>query len=436
MEMLYSKRNLGKLALAGALVSAFSSVPGNAQDKVRIDFYYPVQVGGPVTKVIDGYVAKFMSENPGIQVAPIYSGNYNDTTTKALTAAKAGTPPALAVLLATDVFTLIDEGVIEPIDGFAKTGADKAWIDGFMPAYLKSAQTEGHLWSVPFQRSTAVMYYNKQAFKEAGLDPERYPKTWDEMVEFGKAVTKKTASGQVTRSGIGIAGNVGSSQWMFGALAAQNGARLMNDDGTVTSLTAPKVVAALQYWVDLSKTHGIHPKGIFEWGTAPADFLAGRVAMIWHTTGNLTNIRTNAKFEFGVAPLPGNPDPASVLGGGNIYLFKDASAEQKEAAFKLTKFLTSDEVLADWAVQTGYVAPRDGAWKTLALTQFAEKEPNALIALKQIPASVPEFSTHENARTTKILNDALAAALTGNKTPEAALKDAQAEIDRILKPYR
>jgi hypothetical protein len=114
--------------------------------------------------------------------AAVYAGNYNDTTTKALTAAKAGTPPAVAVLLATDIFTLIDEDVVDPIDGFIKTDEDKAWLAGFMPAYLKSAQVKGKLWSVPFQRSTAVMYYNKKAFKEAGLDPEKYPTTWDEMV--------------------------------------------------------------------------------------------------------------------------------------------------------------------------------------------------------------------------------------------------------------
>lgn len=432
--MLLRKRNALKLAAAGFSFVALCA--GAALADTEIDFYYPVQVGGPVTKVVDGYVQKFMEANPGITVAPIYAGNYNDTTTKALTAAKAGTPPAVAVLLATDVFTLIDEDVIDPIDDFIKTDEDKAWLDGFMPAYLKSAQTEGHLWSVPFQRSTAVMYYNKQAFKEAGLDPEKYPVTWDEMVAAGKAVTAKDAAGQVTRWGVGIAGNVGSAQWLFGALVAQNGGTLVNEAGTETYLTDPKVVEALQYWVDLSTKDAIHPPGIFEWGTAPADFLAGRVAMIWHTTGNLANIRKNATFDFGLAPFPGHPTPASVLGGGNLYIFKDASDEQKAAAYKLIQFLTSDEILADWAVQTGYVAPRDGSWETEAMKTYVADAPQALVALKQIPASVPEFSTHENARTTKILNDALAAALTGNKTAQAALAEAQDQIDRILKPYR
>lgn len=157
---LFSKRTTLKLAAAG--LSYLALGVGIALAQTRIDFYYPVQVGGPVTKIIDGYVQKFMAANPDIVVAPIYAGNYNDTTTKALTAAKAGTPPAVAVLLATDVFTLIDEDVVEPVDDFIKTDDDKAWVKGFMPAFMKSAQTEDHLWSIPFQRSTAVMYYNKR----------------------------------------------------------------------------------------------------------------------------------------------------------------------------------------------------------------------------------------------------------------------------------
>jgi sn-glycerol 3-phosphate transport system substrate-binding protein len=103
---------------------------------------------------------------------------------------------------------------------------------------------------------------------------------------------------------------------------------------------------------------------------------------------------------------------------------------------KFIKFLTSDEILADWSIKTGYVAPRDGAWKTEALKAYAAKVPESLVARDQIAVSVPEFSTHENSRTSKILNDALAAALTGTKTPEKALADAQAEIERVLKPYR
>lgn len=435
--MLLNRRQLGMMTVAGASLAALPSGSVRAQTKTRIDFYYPVQVGGPVTKIVDGYISQFQKKFPNIEVTSVYAGNYHDTTVKALTAARAGLPPAVAVLLAVDKYTLIDEDVIEPLDAHIKTDADKAWLKGFMQPFLQGGVAEGKLWSVPFQRSTAVMYYNKQAFKEAGLDPERYPTTWDEIVTMGKAVTRRDSSGQVSRWGVGIPGNDGSAQWLFESLCAQNGgARLVNDNGNQTYFDDPRVIEALKYWVDLSKVHGIHPPGILQWGTAPNDFLAGRLAMMWHTTGNLTNIRTNAKFDFGVAPHPGHPKPASVLGGGNIYIFKNAPDDQKAAALELIKFLTSDEVLADWSIKTGYVAPRTGSWETGAMKAYVAEVPQAEVALRQIPNAVPEFSAYSNEEIIKPLNDAIAAALTGNKDPASALKDAQVQADRVLASYR
>ena len=174
-----------------------------------------------------------------------------------------------------------------------------------------------------------------------------------------------------------------------------------------------------------------------EWGTTPKDFMEKKAAIIITTTGNLTNLKANAKFDFGVGQIAGNVRKGgSPTGGGNFYIFAKAPQAEKEAAFKFVKFMTSDELLADWCIQTGYVAPRDGAWDTPRLKAYVAETPAATVARKQIASSVPEFSTYENARTTKVLNDALGAALTGAKTPQVALADAQAEIDRILKPYR
>ena len=212
-----SRRELlaGGVALAGMAAAG----PAMAQ-AAEVSFFYPVAVGGPITKLIDSYAADFEKENPNIKVRPIYAGTYQETIVKALTAHKSGTPPVTSLLLSTDMFTLIDEDVVEPVGAFVKNDADKAWLAGFMPAYLKSAQVGGKLWSIPFQRSTAVLYYNKDAFASAGLDPNKPPKTWAEMVAMGKAVTQKDASGKVTRWGVGIPGNIGSSQWLFGALVA------------------------------------------------------------------------------------------------------------------------------------------------------------------------------------------------------------------------
>jgi len=430
-------RKIGHWAagIIAAWALAIVSTATVAQAPVEVSFFFPVAVGGPVTKIIDGYAADFAKENPGIRVKPIYSGTYQDTIAKALTAAKGDDPPVTSILLSTDMYTLIDEGAIVPFDPMIKTADDQAWLKSFYPAFMANSQTGGKTWGIPFQRSTIVLYYNKEAFKEAGLDPNRPPANWKEMTEYAQKLTKRDASGKVTQWGVQIPSS-GFPYWLFQALAIENGATLMNAEGTQTFYDKPEVVEALQYWVDLVKKYKVHPEGIVEWGTTPKDFFEKKVAMIWTTTGNLTNVRTNAKFDFGVAMLPAAKQRGSPTGGGNFYLFRKSTREQREAAFKFIKWVTSPQRAAQWGIDTGYVAVRADAWEIPAMKQYVAGFPPAVVARDQLPFAKAELSTHDNQRVTKALNDGLQAALTGAKTPKDAMRDAQREAERLLREYR
>ena len=420
---------------AAALASGAFPMPALAQGAAEISFFYPVAVGGPITKLIDGYAADFQKEHPTIKVNPIYAGTYQETIVKALTAHRSGTPPVTSVLLSTDMFTLIDEDAIVPIDGFIKSDDDKRWLASFFPGFMANSQTGGETWGVPFQRSTIVLYWNKDLFKEAGLDPEKPPATWQEQLEFAQKLTKRDSAGNVSQWGVQIPSS-GFPYWLFQALATQAGALLMNQEGTQTFYNAPGAVESLQYWVDLATKHKVHPPGIVEWGTTPRDFFEKKVAMMWTTTGNLTNVRTNAKFPFGVGMLPAGKRRGSPTGGGNFYISKKASPEQQQAAFQFIKWITTPERAAQWSIDTGYVAVNPASYQTPAMQKYVAEFPQAAVARDQLEFAVAELSTHENQRVTKALNDGLQAALTGTKQPKAALDDAQAEAERILKPYR
>jgi len=160
------------------------------------------------------------------------------------------------------------------------------------------------------------------------------------------------------------------------------------------------------------------------------------MAMMWTTTGNLTNVKNNAKFDFGVAMLPANKRRGSPTGGGNFYIFAKTTPQQREAALNFIKWVTSPQRAAQWGIDTGYVAVRADAWETSAMKKYAADFPPAAVARDQLQYAVAELSTHDNQRVTKALNDGLQAALTGTKTPEQAMKDAQREAERILRPYR
>ena len=127
---------------------------------------------------------------------------------------------------------------------------------------------------------------------------------------------------------------------------------------------------------------------------------------------------------------------ARPTGGGNFYIFKKATPAQQEAAFKFAKWMTQPERAAKWSMDTGYVAVSEAAYDTAALKKYGADFAPALVARDQLPFALAEFSTHDNQRVTKALNDGLQAALTGSKTAAQAMKDAQAEADRLLRSYK
>lgn len=416
--------------LLGVVLLAFST----SAMATELTMFYPVAVGGPLTKLVDKLVTDFQAENPDITVKAIYSGNYSDTMTKAMTSLKGGNPPHLSVILSTEIFTLIDNDAIVPFDDLVTTAADKQWLNSFYPALMENARTAGKTWSIPFQRSTIVMYYNKDAFREAGLDPNTPPATWDELVAMSKKLVKKDASGKVTQWGLEIP-STGYPYWMFGALARQNGEVLMNDSGTKVYFDKPGVVKALEFWKALGSEYGVMPKGTIEWGTLRSDFLEKKTAIMWHSTGNLTAVKKNASFDFGVAMLPAKKERGTPTGGGNFYIFKKSSPEERAAALKFIKWMTQPSRTAQWSIGTGYLGTRPDAYETPELKSYVKEFPPAAVARDQLKYATAELSVHENGRAYKILNDAIQSALTGAKSPEKALQGAQKQTERFLKRY-
>ena len=413
-----------QLGLAAASAAALAA-PAAAETELTM--YYPIAVGGALTEIVDGIVADFEAANPDIKVDAIYSGNYDDTRVRALSALASGEPAQLAVMFSIDAYDLIEQDLVvafEDIDG-----VNPDWLDSFYPALMANSRIEGKTWGIPFQRSTIVAYYNKEKFREAGLDPESLPATWDELVSMGKALTKDGTYGLMIPS-------TGYPYWMFQALAIQNGKEVMSNDGLTTYFDDDAVVDTLAFWRSLSEEHGIMPTGTVEWGTLRQAFLEGQTAMMWHSTGNLTAVKNNASFDFGVAELPANVRPGSPTGGGNFYVFKDTSPEEKAAALKLIEFMTAPEQAATWSIKTGYMGVSPAAYETEALKAYTEEFPPALVARNQLENAVAEFSTFETARVREGLNNAIQAALTGAKSPADALAEAQAAATRLLRDYQ
>ena len=421
---------LGALAAIAMLAGASGAMPTAATAATTIELLYPIAVGGPLEAVINGLVADFEAEHPDIDVNAVYAGGYNDVRVAAQVSIEAGAPPAAALLQATQMFELIDGGLITPFDDFVQTAEEKEWLSNFYPGFMKNGRdAEGKTWGVPFQRSTAVQVWNKELFKEAGLDPDHAPETWDELVQITSQVQQKTD----VPWGIGIHS---SSSWMFQSLAIQNGITLSSPDGKAVNFSDPAAVEALKWYADLSLVHKVQAPGVISYGTLNQAFMEGKFAIAWQSTGSLTGLRKNTPFEFGVAMLPANKRGGAATGGANLYIFSDAPEPEQRAAFELVKFLTQPEQAARWTVATGYVAPTSEAWETEQLQDYMADFAGASVARDQLEFAEREFSTFQQGRVYGLLNDAVQEALTGQNEPEVIMNRIQNEADSILAPYQ
>lgn len=424
----------GTSAAGGAADSKAAESKEGDGDSLHLTFYYPVQVGGSAAALIEQICKDFNAENPDIVVEPVYTGNYDDTVTKIQTAVQGGTPPDVFVSLATQRFTMASTGMAMPLDDLIASSEDgKEYIGDFLEGFMEDSYVDGQTYSIPFQRSTMVLFYNKDAFKEVGLDPEKPPTTWEEVVEYGKKLTNDN------RYGVGLALNSGSAQWGFTGFALQNsanGENLMTEDGKAVLFDTPENEEALQFWLDLQNKHEIMAPGIVQWTDLPTQFLAGEVAMIYHTTGNMANISKNAEFEFGTAFLPGHKRTAAPTGGGNFYISNGISEDRVQAAWKFIRFATETERAAQWSLDTGYVATRKSCYETDLLKNYYEELPQAKVAYEQIPYSKPELTTYNAAEIWRILNDNIQAAVVGDATPKEALQAAQEQATEVLAEYQ
>ena len=401
---------------------------------MELTMYFPVSVGGGPDALIDDLCAQYHEENPNITINPVYAGSYADTRTKVQAAIKGGNTPDLAIMFSIDLYSLLAMDAIADIDSFCTTEEDQQWLDGFYDGFMMNSRDGETTYGIPWQRSTIVLYYNKDAFEAAGLDPEQPPTTWDELYEDAQKLTI-IENGQTTQYGIQIPSD-GYAYWMLQTFCVQqSGFNLMNDTGTETYYDDERTAKGLKFWKSLSED-GSQPSGIVAWATTPSDFLEGKTAMMYHTTGNLTNVKNNATFDFGVAMLPENESFGSPTGGGNFYIFKGVSEERQQAAFDFIKWMTDDERVAQWSIDTGYVATRPSAYETDRMKQYAEEFPYCLVARDQLEYGYAELSTYNQAEVQKAIDDAISYVMTDQQDVETALAAAQQTADGILQAYR
>ncbi|MFP4644475.1 MAG: ABC transporter substrate-binding protein [Spirochaetales bacterium] len=422
------------LVLVLPVSMAFSEGQQEQSEEVNLEVYYPVAVDAPVSDMLEEWGEEFEEENPGVTVEPVFSGDYSDTFAALQTTIDGGgEPPALSVLLSTDLYDLINGGYIAPVDDFLdEVDNPDEYLDDFLPAYLENSEFDDKIWSIPFQRSAVVLYYNADLFDEHGFDE---PQSWEELGEIASELTERD-DGEVTRWGIDWPSDW--PYWTFQPLPIGAGQNIVGEDSYEVSFDEPEVIDAVQFYRDLAHDYEAMPTGVqASWGNAPTDFASGEVAMTVHSSASLSSIVRDADFEVGVMPIPGREEGtfASVPGGGNFYIMDDVSDAKKRAAMQFIAFLTEPERVAEFSAETGYIPHREAAYDTERFQDYLEEVPQMAEMRDILDYAEAELAVQNLGEVRDIFHDYIQQAYNGDLGPEEAMSRAQEDADEAMEPF-
>ncbi len=421
-----------------AIALSFSAAV-NAQTEVQMWHSMAGALGDRVAELTN----KFNDSQKLYKVVPVYKGTYPESMTAAIAAYRAGNAPHILQVFEVGTATMMGaKGAIKPVYQLMKD-ADvpmdtKAYVSAVAGYYTDSA---GNMLSMPFNSSTTVFYINKDAFKKAGLDPAKAPKTWK---EFNVAADKLKANGSTCAYTTGWPSWVhveNFSAWHNIPIGTKsNGMGGMDAEFKINS---PLHVRQIQMLADMNK------RGVFTYAgrrnDAEAKFYSGECAMLTSSSGAQANIRKNAKFEFSINFLPYHDDVAgapqnSIIGGASLWVMGGKTNNAYKGVAKFFAFLSETEVQANWAQQTGYVPITNAAQVLTVKSGFFDKTPGADIAYKQLNFKSPtanskglRFGNYVQGR--EVIEEEIEAVLAGKKTAQAGMDDAVKRGNEILRKF-
>jgi ABC-type glycerol-3-phosphate transport system substrate-binding protein len=397
-----------------------------APAKIKLTYWH--FLGGQMGKRHETLVAEFNKANPDIEVESLYSGNAWTMRDKLLAAVAGKQPPDVSMIdqfwaaqLASTGAIIKMQTLIDGADGIDKADVNKtAWM---------TATVDGEIWTMPYAMSNIVLYYNKDMFKAVGLDPNKPPTTWGELVDYAKKLTRDVnGDGKIDEWGLSfpITANTGTVYYYITFLW-QAGGELYNADYTKVAFNSPAGVEALQFWMDLVHKHGVVPLA------PPAEgFTVGRIAMELASSSTLETRQGKCKFPIGVAHIPAGKNKVTGVGGNNLAIFKNTSAKEA-AAWKFVKWMSSPEMNLKWGTMTGYTPLRDSVVNSQGYKDYLKANPEVATMAAQMAVARPRPNNETYPEVSRILGLAVEKALFSKADPKQLLDEAVVESNDYIK---
>lgn len=430
-------RRLLEATSGGVLGALLAAAPAAAQPSVKITLWHAMG-GARYDAITKEIAAGFNRAHPNYVLEPLYTGKYGETVTKAIAAVRAGNPPHIVQVFEVGTQTMLDSGAIIPVTDVVRGGID---FGDYIEPILNYYTVGGKLASMPFNSSTAIIYYNKDAFRKAGLDPGTPPRTYKDVEDMGRKIVASGAA----RAAI----TFGWPSWMLEQAHAMHDRPYADRDNgragraTRVLFNEPFGVAVLTRWKRWADER-LLAYGGREYAPNKA-FLAGEVAMLMQSTSQVTTIEKAAKFAVGTGFLPrieGQPAGKSVIGGASFWVLRGSgrSPQELDAIAQFFRFIARPDETAKWHMSTGYFPATKTAVELLRRQEWFLKHPNHETAFKQIQEGPDTPNTRgvllgNFVQIRNITDTAIEKALSGALSPKAALDEAAREANKLLDEY-
>ena len=383
--------------------------------------------GGSFGEQFEALVTEFNETHPYITIEPTYVGSLWTMRDKLLTAIAGDAGPDIAQI---DQFWCPE---LAEADSIVKMWDYIEADPGFNPedVHAKAWETgtyKGEVWTMPFSMSNIALYYNKDMFRAAGLDPEKPPTTWDEMVEYAQKLTKDTdGDGTPDEWGLELVltANYGCVYYWI-AFLWQAGGELFNEDFTKSTFNGPAGVEATQFWVDL-----VHKYEVLPLAPPQNGFENDLIAMTFASTARLGRYLGSVGPEkLGVAFMPKGEQYATGVGGANLAIFK--ASPNYDASYEFVKWMTSPEINLRWSKSSGYLPLRESVVQSDEYQAYLKEEPRAQVIIDQMPYAIVRPNILAYAAGSREMGLAAEEAVFGNLDPKAVLDAAAEKVDLLL----
>jgi sn-glycerol 3-phosphate transport system substrate-binding protein len=433
-------KNLNRMGLAALSLTLSTSVAFAATE---VTWWHAM--GGELGTKLEEIVAGYNASQSDYVVTPVYKGSYAETMTAAIAAFRAGEQPEIVQVFEVGTGTMMAaKGAVYPVyQLMAEMGAEFDPADYLPTVVGYYTDLEGNMLSMPFNSSTPIFYYNKNAFEAAGLDPETPPKTWEELEAFSKQIIEAgAATCGFTTGWISWAQLENFSAWHNLPIGTkENGFGGLDAELTVNGPLQVKHWENLKKWQD---------EGVFQYGgpggaaDAPAKFYTGECAMYMNSSASRAGVLANAAdFEVGFGMLPhyeGTEPQNSIIGGATLWVLQGGEEAQYKGVADFFTYLSSAEVQADWHQFTGYLPITQAAYELGQSQGYYEANPGSDVAIKQMTLNPPtenskglRFGNYVQIR--DVIDQEFQALLSGEKGASQALDDLVARGNQLLRDF-